>query len=238
MELLWVPNTPANLRPFQQALDFLERFVPQRSAGRIVRAGTFPSGFPAEEADRGREIALVQQAQRGDREAFTRLMELYRERIVRLALHMVGNRDDAQDLCQETFVRVYRALGSYDPRRAFSPWIYRIAHNVVLDHLRRLKARPVISEPDLAQPFEEGIDPAAENPQQAMMTQEMYREVQEAIQSLPDNYRSVVVLRFLEDLSYAQIAESLDLTEANVMMRISRARRMLRDKLKHLQVGD
>ena len=235
MELLWSPHTSVRLK--------LLRPVPPRGGParpgqveRLMRAGASPSR--ADEQDRAYEIALIRRAQRGDREAFDALMDLYRERIVRMALHMVGNMEDAQDLCQETFIRVYRALETYDPRRAFSPWLYRIAHNAVLDHLRRKKARPTLSEPDLAQPFEEAPDPTAENPQRTVMSKEIYREVREAIHSLPDNYRSVMVLRFLEDLSYAEIAESLDLTEANVMMRISRARRMLRDKLKHLQTGD
>ena len=239
MELLWGPASLFDRRHFGQTTRppglFTKAFVLNLSLPML--AETAP-GSRTDGEDRAREAALVRRAQNGDRRAFELLMDLYRERIVRMALHMVGNKEDAQDLCQETFVRVYRALGSYDPRRAFSPWIYRIANNVALDHLRRKKARPVISEPDLAQPFEEGPDPAAENPQRAILNREVYREVQEAIQSLPENYRSVMVLRFLEDLSYAEIAESLDLTEANVMMRISRARRMLRDKLKHLRVGD
>jgi RNA polymerase sigma-70 factor (ECF subfamily) len=189
---------------------------------------------PSAPASAAQEAALIQRAQRGDREAFNAIMDLYRERVVRMAFHMVGNPEDAQDLCQETFVKVYRSLGSFDRKRAFSPWLYRIAHNVVLDFLRRKKVRPALMEPDPDHPLEEDPDPQAETPQEALLSKEMRREVMQAIQSLPENYRSVVVFRFLDELSYAEIADALDLTESNVMMRMSRARRMLRDKLKHL----
>jgi RNA polymerase sigma-70 factor (ECF subfamily) len=201
----------------------------------MAEASFSPSPAPI---DATQEAALIQRAQRGDRDSFNAIMDLYRERVVRMAFHMVGNREDAQDLCQETFVKVYRALGSFDRKRAFSPWLYRIAHNVVLDFLRRKKVRPALMEPDPDHPLEEGLDPQAETPQEALLSQEMRREVMQAIQSLPENYRSVVVFRFVDELSYAEIADALDLTESNVMMRMSRARRMLRDKLNHLHSED
>jgi RNA polymerase sigma-70 factor (ECF subfamily) len=188
--------------------------------------------------EEAREALLIQKAQRGDREAFTAIMKLYRERIVRMAYHMIGDHEEAQDLCQETFVKAYRALGRFDAGRPFSPWLYRIAHNVTLDHLRRRKARPVISDPESEFLLEDNPDHAAENPQQSLLMQEMRREVVEAIQSLPDNYRSVIVFRYLDDLSYGEIAETLNLTEANVMMRMSRARRMLKEKLNRLRAED
>ena len=181
--------------------------------------------------------ALVARAQRGDRDAFTKLIELYRERVMRLAHQMVGNAEDAQDLCQETFVRVYRALDSFDRKRPFTPWVYRIAHNVVYDYLRRKKVRPAIADLDEEWPLEDRADDGAATPEQALMSSETQKQVQAAIQALPENYRDVVVFRFVDNLSYAEIAETLGLTEANVMMRMSRARRMLRDKLQHLQVG-
>jgi RNA polymerase sigma-70 factor (ECF subfamily) len=221
----WVPWFPAFGREGRPP-------APLWAARAKTASPSRPRIGPTEEAE------LIRKARQGDRRAFAALMELYRERVVRLALHRVGDMEDAQDLCQETFLRLHRALGSYEPDRAFSPWLYRIAHNVILDHLRRRRARPVTAEPDLAQPFEEMPDPAAENPQRTALTKELYDEVRSAIGSLPDNYRSVVVFRFLDDLSYTEIAEALDLTEANVMMRISRARRMLRDRLQHLLVED
>ena len=181
--------------------------------------------------------AYVLRAQRGDREAFTRLIELYRERILRLAQQMVGNPEDAQDLCQETFVRVYRALHSFDRKRPFTPWVYRIAYNVIYDYLRRKKVRPAIADLDEEWPLEERVDDGGATPEQALMLSETQKQVQAAIQALPENYRDVVVFRFVDNLSYAEIAETLGLTDANVMMRMSRARRMLRDKLQHLHAG-
>jgi RNA polymerase sigma-70 factor (ECF subfamily) len=236
MERLWGSFPPLIIRPVRQKVPVFERGERRFAPLGVIRAEAVSRSQPLREPSE--EAALVRRARQGDRKAFAALMELYRERVVRLALHRVGSMEDAQDLCQETFLRLHRSLETYDPDRAFSPWLYRIAHNVILDHLRRKRSRPVTTEPELAQLFEEMIDPAAENPQRTCLNQEMYGEVRAAIQSLPDNYRSVVVFRFLEDLSYSEIAEALDLTEANVMMRISRARRMLRDRLKHLLVGD
>lgn len=184
------------------------------------------------------EVRLIRWAQEGDTAAFTRLMDLYRERIYRLAMHMVGNSEDAHDLCQEIFVRVYRSLGGFDRQRAFTPWIYRIANNVIIDHFRHRKSRPALAELNPEQPFfEDGPDTKAVDPQQNVIDDEVRKQVRSAIQSLPENYRSVVVFRYVDDLSYAEIAEALDLTEANVMMRMSRARRMLREKLQYLQAG-
>ncbi|MBW3624637.1 MAG: sigma-70 family RNA polymerase sigma factor [Armatimonadetes bacterium] len=182
------------------------------------------------------EAELIRRAQQGSHEAFSGLMDLYRERMMRLALYMIGNSEDAYDLCQEIFVKVYRALGTFDSKRPFSPWIYRVAHNVITDFMRAKKAKPALLESVTEQPFEERRDDNGVDPQQMILSQETRRQVHAAIQSLPDNYRSVVVFRFIDDLSYAEIAEALDLTEANVMMRMSRARRMLRDKLEYLQI--
>jgi RNA polymerase sigma-70 factor (ECF subfamily) len=205
-------------------------------ADGLYRADSASSGARSRSSEKEPGAALIEQAQRGDPHAFSALMDLYRERLIRLGLHMIGSVEDAQDLCQETFVRVYRALGSFDRRRAFTPWIYRIAHNVILDFLRRKKARPAFADSEEERRYEEGHDLSAEDPQQKLISEEIRKEVRAAIWSLPDNYRSVVVFRYLDDLSYTEIAEALELTEANVMMRMSRARRMLKDKLKDLRV--
>src|SRR5690349_17111062 len=93
-------------------------------------------------------ITIIERAQRGEQEAFSSLMEYYRERLTRLAYHWVGNLEDAQDLCQEIFVRVYRSLGSFDRRRPFAPWIYRIAQNMIYDHLRQKRIRPKLIDSD------------------------------------------------------------------------------------------
>jgi RNA polymerase sigma-70 factor (ECF subfamily) len=184
---------------------------------------------------RQQELRLIERAQLGDRAAFTALMEAYRDRVLRLALYRIGNSEDAHDAVQETFVRVYRALNRFDRKRSFAPWVYRIAHNVIIDHFRLKKNRIQPVEPNPEQPFEDGPDRKAVNPEQAVISEEVRDQVWKAIQSLPENYRCVVVFRFLDDLSYAEIAEALELTEANVMMRMSRARRMLSDRLAPLQ---
>ena len=208
--------------------------------GRTAIEQPTRKAFPTEKetSDMDMEVlSLIARSQRGDHAAYSQLMDLYRERVVRLALHMVGNMEDAYDLTQETFVRVYRSLGTYDRKRTFTPWLYRIAHNVIIDHFRKKSVRPALAELEDEWPLESAPDNGAADPQQALISGETQRQVQAAIQSLPENYRSVVVFRFVDDLSYTEIAETLGLTEANVMMRMSRARRMLREKLQYLQAG-
>ena len=184
------------------------------------------------------EIDLVRRAQDGNQGAFSKLMDLYRERIYRLIYHMVGSLDDSHDLCQETFVRAYRALNTFDPQRPFKPWIYRIANNVILDHFRQKKVRPTLAEPNPEQPFEETApDLNAEEPLMALVSEETRDRVWSAIQALPENYKNVVLHRYVDDLSYAEIAETLGLTVQNVMMRMSRARQILRERLQYLQIG-
>ena len=181
------------------------------------------------------ELEWVRKAKQGDQSAFTQLMARYQERVARYIFNMVGNQEDAQDLCQETFVRVYRALGSFDTHREFAPWVYRIAHNVAIDYLRQKKAKPAFLGSDPEYPMEERQDPKAVDPLQKVVSQDMNRVIQSAIQALPENYRSVIVFRYVDDLSYEEIAEVLGITKANVMMRMSRARHMLHERLKYLQ---
>ncbi|MBW3622505.1 MAG: sigma-70 family RNA polymerase sigma factor [Armatimonadetes bacterium] len=236
MDLLWDLQTRCDAKPISCRVLYATEQTEVGANGQSRMTLASSSDSRTEPDEEAKATELIVRAQRGEAQAFNRLMNLYRERVARLAYHRVGNIEEAQDLCQETFVRVYRALDTFDARRAFSPWLYRIAHHVILDYMRRRKVRPVLADPEPGESYESEPDPSAVNPQRSMLTQETLGEVQEAIQSLPENYRTVIVLRFLEDLSYAEVAEALNLTEANVMMRISRARRMLRDKLKHLQV--
>ncbi len=88
------------------------------------------------------EQALLNQVKRGNVQAFSALVNMYRERVLRLAFHLVGSYEDAEDVAQETFVRAYFSMNKYDPTRPFAPWIYRIATNLCMDNLRRRKARP------------------------------------------------------------------------------------------------
>lgn len=176
---------------------------------------------------------LVARARRGDEQAFTALMSMYQERVLRVILHIVGNPEDAQDLCQETFVRLYTTFGRFDPSRAFAPWLYRIATNLCLDFLRRRKARPQTLQLD---PELDLRDARAlgDSPEGALLRKESRQAVMGALQKLPANYRTALVLRYVDDLEYPEIASILGISEANVQMRVSRGRQRLRELLKKL----
>lgn len=178
------------------------------------------------------ERHLVLQAKAGDSRAFQALTRLYRERVTRLALNMVGQMEDAQDICQEAFLRLHQSLASVDANRPLGPWIYRIATNLCLDLLRRRRVRP--KTVDLPEEWESSAPDGSGSPQKQLIAQETHRRVLEAIQELPDKDRTVVTLRYLDELPYSEIAQVMQTSEANVMMRMSRARRKLQEKLKDL----
>lgn len=178
---------------------------------------------------------LVIRSQQGDMTAFAELINLYKQKIFTYAYRMVGNTQDAEDIAQETFLRVYRHLANYDPQRRFSTWVYAIANNLCIDQLRR--RRPTVS---LDQPLnDEGdlfLEPTATDgdPEHEVEQMELHQMVETAIASLPESYRSVIVLRHLQNLSYEEISRVLDLPLNTVKTRIFRAREALCKRLKDL----
>jgi RNA polymerase sigma-70 factor (ECF subfamily) len=188
------------------------------------------------EAEKGRAVmrsalngddeALVQACQRGEVEAFRTLFEQYREPVFRLAYRLTGNADDAEDLAQEIFVRVFERIGTFRGESAFSTWLYRLAMNVCLNHRRQPQTRESL---DVLE--NEPTDGAA-NPAAVYAQRELSEQLQTAVAALPENLRSVFVLVGMEDLSYQQAAEVLGLTVEAVRMRMSRARRTLRETLR------
>jgi RNA polymerase sigma-70 factor (ECF subfamily) len=161
-----------------------------------------------------------------DAQAFRELFEHYREPVFRLAYRFTGNADDAEDLAQDVFVRVFERIGTFRGESAFSTWLYRLAVNVCLNHQRKPQRteRLEVAENEPAD--------GASNPATAYAQRELSEQLQAAVASLPENLKSVFILVGMEDLSYQQAAEVLGLTVEAVRMRMSRARRELRDKLR------
>jgi len=182
------------------------------------------------------ENRLAQLARSGDRSAFGQLVDLYKDKIFHLAYRMTGSRQEAEDIVQETFMRVYANLDKYDSRWKFSTWIFRIGNNLCIDRLR--KRRPTWSL-DAENPDADGVDGYAmlptndASPEDRMVLSEMQKNVRDAIAQLPDKYRSVVVLRYLQDLSLNEIADILELPVSTVKTRLHRGRESLRRKLEH-----
>jgi RNA polymerase sigma-70 factor (ECF subfamily) len=177
---------------------------------------------------------IVRQAKEGDEEAFTQLLDIYSDRIYNLALRIVRRTDEAADVLQETFIKVFEKIDSFDGRSDFFTWLYRIATNLSLMKLRKNK-RIVLSDEDIEQQFDRPnsveIQEWQSLPLKDMLTKEFRQRLDEAVESLPEIYRSVFVLRDLENLSIKETSKILNITETNVKVRLKRARMYLREKL-------
>lgn len=163
-------------------------------------------------------------ALRGDERAFAHLVDIYQAPVYNLCYRMLGNAPEAEDAAQETFVRVYRHLKAYDPEQKLSSWILAVASHYCIDRLRRRRIRWLSLDNILP------LRPAATNivrPEDAIIEHESCAEVRNLLQSLPAAYRLVIVLRYWQDLSYAEIAQVVGTTESAVKSRLHRARRML-----------
>jgi len=176
------------------------------------------------------EKDLILRCQQGDEAAFEALIHLHEKKVYALCRRMCRDEDDALEAAQDTFLAVWRGIGSFRADAQFSTWLYRLATNACLDLLRREKKRGGDVSLDDA---EARLDPAdsAPQPEEAVERAETQRLVREGLYALPDHYRQVLILRELEQLSYAEIAEATQLDVGTVKSRISRARTALRNYL-------
>jgi RNA polymerase sigma-70 factor (ECF subfamily) len=181
------------------------------------------------------ESAVVAQAREGDTEAFGELVRRYEGRIFRLAQHVTQNREDAEDVLQETFMKAYEHLDQFKGDSKFYTWIVRIAVNQALMKLRRRKTDKSVSLDETIDTGEDMVvrEIAAwgEDPEQQLSREELGGILEAAIQSLEPLYRSVFVLRDIEELSTEETAEVLGLSVPAVKSRLLRARLQLREKL-------
>ncbi|MBT9157571.1 MAG: ECF RNA polymerase sigma factor SigW [Firmicutes bacterium] len=175
------------------------------------------------------EQALARRAKQNDVHAFAQLVELYKDRIVSFLYRLTGNREDARDLAQDVFLRLYNNLHTYDSSLRFSPWLYRIAQNIAIDFLRRKKNIVYLDEPlgefdDQAWQLEDD-EPW---PDEVVEFKDLQSALEQAMARLNPMYRSVLVLRFAEEMSYEDIAKVLNLPQTTVKTRLHRAREALR----------
>ena len=176
------------------------------------------------------ERDLILRCQRGDEAAFEALIHLHEKRVYALCRRMCRSEDDALEAAQDTFLAVWRGIGSYRADAQFSTWLYRLATNACLDLLRREKKHGgEVSLDDEEAPVEPRS--TAPQPEEAVEREETQRLVREGLYALPDHYRQVLILRELEQRSYAEIAEIAQLDVGTVKSRISRARQALRNYL-------
>lgn len=171
------------------------------------------------------EVVWIEQAQAGDQSAFTHLVEAYQTPVYNLAYRMLGNSVEAENAAQETFIRMYTKLDTYDPERKFSSWLLAIASHYCVDVLRRRRMN-YLSLDDLP-PMVELSMPKAAQPEQVVVREQNASAVQRLLATLPPNYRIPVVLRYWYDMSYREIAETMGVTESTIKTRLHRARAKL-----------
>jgi RNA polymerase sigma-70 factor (ECF subfamily) len=180
---------------------------------------------------------LVERVQRGERAAFDVLVRKYQHRIVKLVSRYVHDGAEAQDIAQEAFLKAWRALPRFRGDSAFYTWLYRIAINTAKNHLVADRRRPEDQQVDLQDPEEFSIAARLrdeDTPEGLLLTEEIERTVEQAIQALPDELRTAIVLRELEGLSYEEIAQAMDCPVGTVRSRIFRAREAISERLKPL----
>jgi len=184
------------------------------------------------------DIRLMLRVRADDHDAFAELVELYHHRLVTVMHHLVANAEEAEDLAQEVFLRVFRVRKNYHPRAKFSTWLYTIAHNLALNALRSRQRKPSVplntrdSGPLGPRPAEQIVLDRANQPMQNMQQQELIGVIRLALEGLNERQRLAVVLNKFEDMNYAEIAEVMGLTTKGVKSLLSRARDNLRIALK------
>ena len=179
------------------------------------------------------EMDIIKRCKRGDRDAFNELVAEYQSRVVNIAYGMLSDSDDALDAAQEVFIRVYRGIGEFQEKSSFTTWLYRITSNVCADALRkRQRAGNVLSidpggDDDGAQAAM-NIRDSAPTPEERVELTEQHKAVREAMKEIKDEYREVLTLYDVQEMSYKDISEILKVPEGTVKSRLNRARAALK----------
>lgn len=179
----------------------------------------------------------IKQVLKGDQNAYAEIVELYKDKVFQLCYRMLGNRHEAEDMAQEAFIRAYVNISRFNINLKFSTWIYRIATNLCIDRIRKKKPDYYL---DAEVSGTDGLtmysQVAAETklPEEEVESMELQDIIQREISKLPEKYRSVIVLKYIEELSLKEISEILDMPLGTVKTRIHRGREALRHQLRNV----
>lgn len=172
------------------------------------------------------EIAVL--VQKGDKEKFGLLMERYQAKLSRYGRRFLSSKENIEDIVQDIFIKTYENLQSFDSSQKFSPWIYRIAHNTFINELKRNSRAPInIFDLDTLVPHPEYQNPLPEEKRQ----EEIKKAIEEGLDQLTPNYKEILILYYLEGLSYIEIADILRIPVGTVGIRLKRGREMLKANL-------
>ncbi len=183
------------------------------------------------------DLSLLERCRRNDAAAFDEVVGRYKNKLYNYVYRMVGNSDDAEDLTQEVFVRMFTSLDTFRRQSSLHTWLFRIAGNLCIDHFRRgKKARAHAYSLDESYPGEDGeggreLPDATFEPHRLLEQQEMGAQIQQALGQIPDKLRAVLILHDIEDLPYEEIAQIVGCPLGTVKSRLFHARRQLRQRL-------
>lgn len=179
------------------------------------------------------DARLIDAARRGEQEAFGELVRRYERRLIGVVRRFVEDQEQAEDLAQETFLRVYRRLDQFDPSRRFGPWLFQIGVNLALDSLRRRRRRgwlKLFTDRSPERPY----DPPVRDPRQQA---DLQQEVRHVLACIPEKYRTVLILRDLESFTTSDIAAILKRKETTVRWRLAEARNRFQELWEQRQQG-
>jgi len=176
---------------------------------------------------------LVARILEGDRDRFTQLMSRYEKRVINYVYRITHRYEDAHDLTQEIFVKVYLALDRYDPKYQFSTWLFRIAQNSAIDALRKKSVAevPLVHQTDEEGPREREFADGGVSPYRALKNKQLSAAIDKAVEKLPPDYRELIQLRHFAELSYEEIASMKKLPLGTVKNKLFRARNLLKEAL-------
>lgn len=193
-----------------------------------------PPEIPGPEADIS---ALIQACLNGDELAWQTIVRMHRRKVFNIAYKFVGSVDEAEDLTQDVFIKVFRSLSTFDRRANFQTWLYSVTRNLCIDHYRALRKEREALNRDLDVDV---LAPASSDrsPLQILESQDQAALLKRALDRLPQAMRTAVVLRDLQELSYEEIAKQLDLPDGTVKSRISRGRTELAKQIQAVRAED
>ena len=215
--------------------------MPRVAAQSVSRGKMTAEQLEARQLQRSEDDELIRAAQAGDRSSFDALVRRYDRSVLRLALHMLGHEQDAQDVHQEAFIKAYRALPQFRGDSAFYTWLYRIAINTAKNAVVSRDRSPIEYDLDRNNTDEsydmQGRMKDPDTPEGLVLTDEIRSTVNSAIEALPEDLRTAIVLRELEGLSYEEIAAAMDCPVGTVRSRIFRAREAIDRRLREVFEG-
>ncbi len=174
---------------------------------------------------------LIARFKSGDASAFEEILRAYQDRIYNLCRHMLGNADDAQDAAQDVFLKAFQALPQFQPDAALYTWLYRIATNTCIDRKRKPVFASLFNSSEEGEKLIHDRASVAPSPEKLYQAKQINQALQKGLAGLSPKLRAIIVLKEIEELSYEEIAETLDISLGTVKSRIARAREELRKSM-------